>query len=180
MELICNPLSVREIRKMRGAIIWRWVQKKRSTSLNLKERFINALLVVIKMGFTFHSNGIKMIQRVRFISSVQTVTTVSESGGRLKVPHKKRGTDERRSKFIPTGKESIYIKAIFKNVIPAKAGIQKLLRSLDSPLRRSDKLIIIRGFHKFGRYLECQNHPIYIIQPAGLPIIAKTYSLRVG
>jgi len=108
MELICNPLSVREIRKIRGAIIWRWVQKKRSTSLNLKERFINALLVVIKMGFTFHSNGIKMIQRVRFISSALTVTAVSESGGRLKVPHKKRGTNEARSESIATGKGSIY------------------------------------------------------------------------
>jgi len=108
MELICNPLSVREIRKIRGAIIWRWGQKKRSTSLNLKERFINALLVVIKMGFTFHSNGIKMIQRVRFISSALTVTAVSESGGRSKIPHKKRGTDEASSKSIATGKGNIY------------------------------------------------------------------------
>jgi hypothetical protein len=35
--------------------------------------------------------------------------------------------------------------ATSKNVIPAKAGIQKLLTSLDSRLRGSDKLIIIRG-----------------------------------
>jgi len=35
--------------------------------------------------------------------------------------------------------------AISKNVIPAKAGIQKLFTSLDSRLRGSDKLIIIRG-----------------------------------
>jgi hypothetical protein len=60
------------------------------------------------MGFTFHSNGIKMIQRVRFISSALTVTAVSESGGRLKVPHKKRGTNEASSKSIATGKGSIY------------------------------------------------------------------------
>jgi hypothetical protein len=37
------------------------------------------------------------------------------------------------------------IKAPSRNVIPAKAGIQKLLTSLDSRLRGSDKLIIIRG-----------------------------------
>jgi 5,10-methylene-tetrahydrofolate dehydrogenase/methenyl tetrahydrofolate cyclohydrolase len=36
-------------------------------------------------------------------------------------------------------------KATSKNVIPAKAGIQKLLTSLDSRLRGSDKLIINRG-----------------------------------
>jgi len=37
------------------------------------------------------------------------------------------------------------IKDTSKNVIPAKAGIQKLLTSLDSRLRGSDKLTIIRG-----------------------------------
>jgi len=37
------------------------------------------------------------------------------------------------------------IKATSKNVIPAKAGIQNPLISLDSGLRGSDKLIIIRG-----------------------------------
>jgi hypothetical protein len=37
------------------------------------------------------------------------------------------------------------IKVTSKNVIPAKAGIQKPLTSLDSRLRGSDKLIIIRG-----------------------------------
>jgi hypothetical protein len=57
--------------------------------LNPKERFTDALLVVMKMGFTFHSNGIMMIQRVRFISSAPTVTAVSESGGRLKIPLKR-------------------------------------------------------------------------------------------
>ena len=35
--------------------------------------------------------------------------------------------------------------ATSKNVIPAKAGIQNLLYLLDSRLRGSDKLIIIRG-----------------------------------
>jgi len=40
------------------------------------------------------------------------------------------------------------IKATSKNVIPAKAGIQKLLTSLDSRLRGSDKLIIIRASFK--------------------------------
>ena len=37
------------------------------------------------------------------------------------------------------------VKAASNNVIPAKAGIQNLLKSLDSCLRGSDKLIIIRG-----------------------------------
>jgi hypothetical protein len=37
------------------------------------------------------------------------------------------------------------IKATSKNVIPAKAGIQKGLRLLDSRLLGSDKLIINRG-----------------------------------
>jgi hypothetical protein len=37
------------------------------------------------------------------------------------------------------------IKAASKNVIPEKAGIQKVLTSLDSRLRGSDELIIIRG-----------------------------------
>jgi len=37
------------------------------------------------------------------------------------------------------------LKATSKNVIPAKAGIQNLLTSLDSRLRGSDKLVIIRG-----------------------------------
>jgi hypothetical protein len=41
------------------------------------------------------------------------------------------------------------LKATSKNVIPAKAGIQKLLTSLDSRLRGSDKLIVIRGSHEF-------------------------------
>ena len=36
-------------------------------------------------------------------------------------------------------------KATSKNVIPAKAGIHKLLTLLDSRLRGSDKLGIIRG-----------------------------------
>jgi hypothetical protein len=37
------------------------------------------------------------------------------------------------------------LKGTPKNVIPAKAGIQKRLTSLDSRLRGSDKLIFIRG-----------------------------------
>ena len=37
--------------------------------------------------------------------------------------------------------------ATSKNVIPVKTGIQKPLTSLDSRLRGSDKLIIIRGSH---------------------------------
>jgi hypothetical protein len=35
-----------------------------------------------------------------------------------------------------------------KNVIPAKAGIQNPWTSLDSGVRRSDEMIILRGFHK--------------------------------
>jgi len=38
-------------------------------------------------------------------------------------------------------------KATFKNVIPTKAGTHKLLTLLDSRLRGSDKLEIIRGSH---------------------------------
>jgi prepilin-type N-terminal cleavage/methylation domain-containing protein len=37
------------------------------------------------------------------------------------------------------------LKPTSKNVIPAKAGIQKLFRLLDSRLRGSEKLIVIRG-----------------------------------
>jgi hypothetical protein len=44
--------------------------------LNPKERFINALLVVIGMDFIFHLNGIKR-KMERFISSALTVTAVS-------------------------------------------------------------------------------------------------------
>jgi hypothetical protein len=42
------------------------------------------------------------------------------------------------------------IKGSSKNVIPAKAGIQKVLRSLDSRLRGSDELIINRGYLKIA------------------------------
>ena len=40
---------------------------------------------------------------------------------------------------------TVILKATSKNVIPAKAGIQNPLTSLDSRLRGIDKLIIIRG-----------------------------------
>ena len=40
---------------------------------------------------------------------------------------------------------SVLLKATPKNVIPAKAGIYKLLKLLDSRLRGSDKFGIIRG-----------------------------------
>jgi hypothetical protein len=43
--------------------------------------------------------------------------------------------------------EDRILKAASKNVIPVKTGIQKPLTSLDSRLRGSDKLIIIRGSH---------------------------------
>ncbi len=42
----------------------------------------------------------------------------------------------------------LYFKATSKSVIPAKAGIQKLLTSLDSRVGGSDRLIIIRGYLK--------------------------------
>jgi hypothetical protein len=41
------------------------------------------------------------------------------------------------------------LKATSRNVIPAKAGIQKLFTSLDSRLRGSDILIVIRGSLEF-------------------------------
>jgi len=41
--------------------------------------------------------------------------------------------------------QSLLFMATSKNVIPAKAGIQKLLTSLDTRLSGSDKFIIIRG-----------------------------------
>ena len=44
------------------------------------------------------------------------------------------------------------VKATSKNVIPAKAGTQKLLTLLDSRLRGSDKLIIIRGSLKSSKF----------------------------
>jgi len=43
-------------------------------------------------------------------------------------------------------------KATSKNVIPAKAEIQKLLTILDSRLRGSDKLVIIRGVLKLQKF----------------------------
>ncbi len=45
---------------------------------------------------------------------------------------------------MDTSRHKIF-KATSKNVIPAKAGIHKLLTLLDSRLRGSDKLEIIRG-----------------------------------
>jgi hypothetical protein len=47
---------------------------------------------------------------------------------------------------LPSEKEiRLKLKATSKNVIPAKAGIHKLLTGLDSRLRGSDELGIIRG-----------------------------------
>jgi hypothetical protein len=46
--------------------------------------------------------------------------------------------------LISNAKTQIF-KGASKNVIPVKTGIQKPLTSLDSRLRGSDKLIIIRG-----------------------------------
>jgi hypothetical protein len=45
-----------------------------------------------------------------------------------------------------------FIKATSKNVIPAKAGIQKPVTLLDSRLRGSDKVIIIRGSLNFKTF----------------------------
>jgi hypothetical protein len=42
------------------------------------------------------------------------------------------------------------LKVTSKNVIPAKAGIQNVLKSLDSCFRRSDEFGIIRGSVKFS------------------------------
>jgi len=46
---------------------------------------------------------------------------------------------------------SLCFKATSKNVIPAKAGIQNLLITLDSHLYGSDELIIIRGSLKIEK-----------------------------
>jgi len=54
-----------------------------------------------------------------------------------------------------TKASKVNIKATSKNVIPAKAGIHKVLTLLDSRLRGSDKLGIIRGFLKC--YSEIRN-----------------------
>jgi hypothetical protein len=43
----------------------------------------------------------------------------------------------------------LYYKITSKNVIPEKAGIQKLLTLLDSRLRGSDESEINRGSHNF-------------------------------
>ncbi len=51
-----------------------------------------------------------------------------------------------RSNFVTEGLcQKVNFKGSSKNVIPAKAGIYKLLTSLDSRLRGSDKFGIIRG-----------------------------------
>jgi hypothetical protein len=56
----------------------------------------------------------------------------------------------RLSQYLAHGDLSnVSFKATSKNVIPAKAGIQKRLTSLDSRLRGSNKLIIIRGSLKY-------------------------------
>jgi hypothetical protein len=59
------------------------------------------------------------------------------------------GAGSKKTIYVPfcneTGLVAVTFKAASNNVIPAKAGIQKLLKSLDSRLRGSDKLIIIRG-----------------------------------
>ncbi len=56
-------------------------------------------------------------------------------------------------------------KATSKNVIPAKAGIQKVLTLLDSRLRGSDKLVIIRGSLKDNRgvSVECYKLRLQVI-----------------
>jgi hypothetical protein len=61
---------------------------------------------------------------------------------------KTTGCEEVAFKKCPS-RAFIMLKATSKNVIPAKAGIQNPLTSLDSRLRGSDKLIIIRGSLKF-------------------------------
>jgi|GEM_PF-2705481 len=52
-------------------------------------------------------------------------------------------------KTLKAEKIVVLIKATSKNVIPVETGIQKHLTSLDSRLRGSDKLIIIRGNLKY-------------------------------
>ena len=49
------------------------------------------------------------------------------------------------STHLPIEERIARLKATSKSVIPAKAGIQKLLTLLDSGLIGSDKFIIIRG-----------------------------------
>ena len=95
------------MKKEGGFIRWKWVPRKRSNPLNPKERFINALLVVIRMDFIFHLNGIKR-KTERFISSALTVTAVSESGGRLKIPLKRVKQMKQVRNPFPTGKGSLY------------------------------------------------------------------------
>ena len=51
------------------------------------------------------------------------------------------------------------LKATSKNVIPAKAGIHKLFKLLDSRLRGSDELGIIRGSLKYWMIAICPELP---------------------
>jgi len=55
---------------------------------------------------------------------------------------------QRRSTIFKLNTHNLKLKATSKNVIPVETEIQKLLTSLDSRLRGSDELGIIRGSFK--------------------------------
>jgi len=50
-----------------GSPGWKWVQKKRSKPLILKERSMNALPVDIRMDFISPSDGIQKVKKEKFI-----------------------------------------------------------------------------------------------------------------
>ena len=54
---------------------------------------------------------------------------------------------------MATSKNVIPAKALHHMVFRAKAGIHKILTLLDSRLRGSDKLVIVRGSHMFSALL---------------------------
>jgi len=89
------------------------------------------------------------------------------------------------AKIIRGSVEGI-IKVISKNVIPAKAGIQNSLTSLDSRLRGSDKLIIIRGSLKSSAKNDTEERHRRALEVVGkfrsgkrdVPTWRKTFNIR--
>jgi hypothetical protein len=63
------------------------------------------------------------------------------------------------------------LKATSKNVIPAKAGIQKGLKLLDSRLLGSDELIIIRGSLKTEKWEDRDGNKKQITKVIGSKLI---------
>ena len=72
------------------------------------------------------------------------------------------------------------MKGTSKNVIPVKTGIQKPLISLDSRLRGSDKLVIMRGSLKFTEQEKGSGQPEGNAQAQSMTEVNKQLSNRVS